>query len=592
MRLSYLWRGLVVVALVAMSARAADLTLVVHDADQLLKADKYASVIARLEPVLPQARGDTRVLALLRSAYRGESRRLIAAGDSRAAQKYIERLRLLEDVAPADDPPAESPTAGPKQKTTAHADSSVATPANTGWRSSRSDPTSLPVTVDPGASTAASPAARVVAVRSGGAPVATAKSVASAATSARNLEGNEADAEQAEDWVKQADALFLATEYAQAAAMYDRAHRAVPSSVAPIKDRWAYCRLARVVDHINRRPSEREWATIKTEVQAILQLVPDHQYTVSLLRMADQHAGTLVAETRSGATIRATEPESDRAVERGSENLLATLASRIGLAKTDDATRQSIWRRFRSGGWKVLETSNFRIHHNDDSLAGPIADIAEGTRFEVYRTWFGREPASNWQPKCDIFVHNTADSYVRATNQGPGSPGYSTTGSDRGRIVSRRVDVRRDGPDVVTAILPHEITHVVMADRFNGRPLPRWADEGVAVLTEPAEKRIAHLRILDGKNSRSGMFTARQLMTMADYPPGGQWGMFYAESVSLVDFLVAQRGPTQFIEFMASAVQNGYEAELKRVYGFANYDELDRAWSNDRIAQVAAATGR
>jgi hypothetical protein len=592
MRLSYAWRGLVVVALVAMSARAADLTLVVHDADQLLKADKYASVIAKLEPVLPQARGDTRVLALLRSAYRGESRRLIAAGNSGAAQKYIERLRLLEDVAPADDPPAESPTAGPKQRTTAHADSSVATPANAGWRSRRSDTTSLPAAVDAGASTAASPAARVVAVRSGGAPVATAKSVAPAPASARHLEGNEADAEQAEDWVKQADALFLATEYAEAAAMYDRAHRAAPSSVAPIKDRWAYCRLARVVDRINRRPTEREWATIKTEVQAILQLVPDHQYTVSLLRMADQHAGTLVAENRSGATIRATEPESDRAVARGSENLLATLASGIGLAKTDDAPRQSIWRRFRSGGWKVLETSNFRIHHNDDSLAGPIADVAEGTRFEVYRTWFGREPASNWQPKCDIFVHNTADSYVRATNQGPGSPGYSTTGADRGRIVSRRVDVRRDGPDVVTAILPHEITHVVMADRFNGRPLPRWADEGVAVLTEPAEKKIAHLRNLDGKNSRGGMFTARQLMTMADYPPGGQWGMFYAESVSLVDFLVAQRGPTQFIEFMASAVQNGYEAELKRVYGFANYDELDRAWSNDRIAQVAAATGR
>ncbi len=444
-----------------------------------------------------------------------------------------------------------------------------------GWRSARSAGAAPSPAADPVTSLATAPAAKLRAVRS--APLLAGR---------RSL-----DAKQAADWIKQADALFLANEYAEAAELYDRAYGAAPSSLDPIKDRWAYCRLARVVDRINHQPTAGEWASIKTEVQAILQLVPDHQYTVSLLRMADQHGGTLVAATRSGTTIRATEPESAKAVERGGENLLATLASRIGLAKTDDATRQSLWRRFRSGGWKVLETSNFRIHHNDDALAGPIADVAESTRFEVYRTWFGREPAADWQPKCDIFVHATADSYVRATNQGPGSPGYSTTGMDRGRIVSRRVDVRRDGPDVVTAILPHEITHVVMADRFNGRPLPRWADEGVAVLSEPAEKKLAHLRNLDGKNTRGGMFTARQLMTMTDYPPGGQWGLFYAESVSLVEFLVAERGPTQFIEFMASAVQRGYEAELKRVYGFASFDELDRAWSKDRAAQVAAATG-
>ena len=153
------------------------------------------------------------------------------------------------------------------------------------------------------------------------------------------------------------------------------------------------------------------------------------------------------------------------------------------------------------------------------------------------------------------------------------------------------MDLRRDGTDVLYAVLPHEITHVVIADRFTAKPMPRWADEGMAVLTEPLEKKRAHLRNLGDYMKRGHVYSASQLMTMADYPSGANWPMFYAESVCMVEFLVERGGAEKFIEFMEQSVRGGYESALNRVYGLAGFEELDRTWNTYRTQQVAKATG-
>ena len=51
-------------------------------------------------------------------------------------------------------------------------------------------------------------------------------------------------------------------------------------------------------------------------------------------------------------------------------------------------------------------------------------------------------------------------------------------------------------------MLPHEATHVVLAGQFGDQPVPRWADEGMAVLTEPRDKIDRHLRNLPALPAR------------------------------------------------------------------------------------------
>jgi tetratricopeptide (TPR) repeat protein len=573
---------LVLAASIAAPAVGADLSSVLKQAEKLLDEQKFSESVTILERVLPDARGDARVLQLLRRAYRGEVQRLVADGERAEAQKYLDRLQLIERA------PDTLRTARPAVYGTDEQVKVIVPEAASFTKVASHEPTWRPAkkpivveTADAKHSPAASdgpkdstPAAKVLSVR---------------ATKGTPAAVQSGDPAKARDCIKRADALFLARRYLEAGEWYERANRLTAESTSDRTDRRAYCQLARVVEQINGQPeSGVVWPKVASDVRAILELVPQNEFAQSLLAMAERNTDARrVASRPTDPVIRASEPEQTDVKE---PNLLAGLAARIGLACSENSGKRSRWQRFRSGQWQVLETSNFRVHATDDNLAGQVADVAECTRIELYRTWYGAVPESNWTPKCDIYVHDSAEQYGRVTKQGPGSPGHSQTGVDRGRITSRRIDLRRDGPDLTHAILPHEITHVVLADRFNAKPMPRWADEGMAVLTEPTEKKQAHLRNLGDISQLGRLFTARQLMTMGDYPPGNQWPMFYAESVSLVEFLVNRGGPAKFVEFMERSLANGYEGELKHVYGFDSFDSLDREWSRGRTEQVTAAT--
>src|ERR1019366_6982247 len=145
-------------------------------------------------------------------------------------------------------------------------------------------------------------------------------------------------------------------------------------------------------------------------------------------------------------------------------------------------------------------------------------------------------------------------------------------------VVSRRIDVHFDDPNMLVGVLPHETTHVVLADGYN-RPLPHWADEGMAVLSEPRERVERHLHNLPQHRSNNELFAVAELMPMDQYPDDGRRiGAFYAESVSLVEFLSKEKGEPVFIQFMRDGLQSGYEQALKKYYDIHSFDELQQRW--------------
>ena len=589
MRRQEVWLSLLLMAIVAGTARGDDLGQEVCRARQAMEEQNFAAAIQMLERALPRIEGDRSVLLLLRSAYRAEARRLVETGDRNSAQRYLDRLQLLEQVPPEHKPDRGSPdsTLARDEKVKVVLPDASLLPRvasqQSVWRPVKEPSTSEHVNKVSAAPGATAPSARVLAARPARVPP-------PSSLPAAGIGQSQTTSDQPRSWIKQADALFVAGRYIEAGELYEKANDSAPETLREARDRWLYCRLARVVRTVNETPPHGEhWPAIQQDAQAILGFLPNSDFAQSLRQIAaPSQDGTALASTAGDSVVRASEP--DRPAGKDS-NLLAGLASRIGLSSSQNKGRQSILRRSGSGAWQVVETSNFRVHATDDSLAGQIADIAECTRIELYRTWYGGLPQSNWTPKCDIYVHNSAEQYARVTRQGSASPGHSQTGIERGRIASRRVDLRRDGTDVLYAVLPHEITHVVIADRFTAKPMPRWADEGMAVLTEPLEKKRAHLRNLGDYMKRGHVYSASQLMTMADYPSGANWPMFYAESVCMVEFLVERGGAEKFIEFMEQSVRGGYESALNRVYGLAGFEELDRTWNTHRTQQVAKATG-
>jgi hypothetical protein len=213
-----------------------------------------------------------------------------------------------------------------------------------------------------------------------------------------------------------------------------------------------------------------------------------------------------------------------------------------------------------------------------------VCDECEALRDRLCAKWLGADADSpdsraGWTPKCDVVVHLTPASYVQAV----GAPGAATVASslvdqEKGQIRIRRIDVRGQDPKWQDTALPHELTHVVLADRFAGKRLPRWADEGVATLADPASKQEGHLRDMrQAMSTRSG-FRVVELLNMDDYPPAHRWAAFYGQSVSITKFLVERGRSDQFVNFVDVAMERGYENALRDVYKINGTAELERAW--------------
>jgi hypothetical protein len=236
-------------------------------------------------------------------------------------------------------------------------------------------------------------------------------------------------------------------------------------------------------------------------------------------------------------------------------------------------------------GWYIAETDNFRIFHNGSrELVNKVALAVEQTRVAMNRKWFGAAGEA-WNSKCDVYIHAEGKEYARLTGVSASSPGHSRIETEGERVVSRRIDVHCDNPNMLKAVLPHETTHVVLAGKFGKHIIPRWADEGMAVLTEPADKVELHRKNLTRCRQKGQLFTVRELMQLSDYPKPGRVGVFYAQSVSLVDFLSKKRGTVVFSQFLREALRDGYEPALRKHYKIRNFDELQESWSQEVFAK-------
>jgi hypothetical protein len=71
-------------------------------------------------------------------------------------------------------------------------------------------------------------------------------------------------------------------------------------------------------------------------------------------------------------------------------------------------------------------------------------------------------------------------------------------------------------------------------------------------------------------------------MQMDNYPDRRLISAFYAQSVSLVEFLSNRQGPQVFAQFLRDGLRDGYESALQRHYGYRDFDDLQQRW--DRYA--------
>jgi hypothetical protein len=536
-------------------------------ARDLLGRNDASKAAELLEEALPGTSSADRpaVLDLLRRAYESAARQAEAAGRTREAEAYRDNLEILNRK--------------PRVKATAPADASIrrASVELGNGPASPPEPTKSPP-----------PAVETPAVAPQPAPVPIQADARPATT--------HTSADDVRARVKAADEAFKARRYDEAGQIYAalEGEHNLPRSR---RGHWAYCRSKQVVDRINAKPkTPREWQEIDAEIARIQELSPTYWFGEYLRNYVAERAPGRRQVRSNKLVVRGSSPEEappgllaadDPARDTGPLLDVGRRVTPIALAGEPRAEPER--KPARVGNWLVMESANFRILYADHDLAEQVARAAEAAREAQTKRWTGSAPRGPWSPRCDIYLYPTARIFSQMTGQPEESPGFSTMGMNGGRIIARRINLRADHPNLVPAILPHEVTHVVLADLFPHKQIPRWADEGMAVLSEPGSEQRLRAADLEEPLSSGKLFKVQDLMVM-DYPDGQFWGLYYAQSVSLTRFLVEQGTPTQFVEFVQGCQRNGHEAELRRVYKIEGMDELHQRWVSYARTQSAAAT--
>jgi hypothetical protein len=109
--------------------------------------------------------------------------------------------------------------------------------------------------------------------------------------------------------------------------------------------------------------------------------------------------------------------------------------------------------------------------------------------------------------------------------------------------------------------------------------MPRWADEGTAILADPKAKQRRHFEDLRSALKLGDEYHAAALLALDEYPRADRVGVFYGQSASLTEFLVSRQSPKLFIDFIQRANDDGMDAALRECYGFASLSDLHRQWT-------------
>lgn len=224
-----------------------------------------------------------------------------------------------------------------------------------------------------------------------------------------------------------------------------------------------------------------------------------------------------------------------------------------------------------------VRTTNFEVQAPTHAIAQLVADEAERQRRRRAREWLGKElPA--WPKPCPI--------RVKITNNGSG--GATTFNFDKGKVLSQEMQLEGTLERILVNCLPHEVTHSVLAHHV-GRPLPRWFDEGSAVLSEDDIEQKRHLDLVRQiLNSPGRAIPVRRLLNLKAYPPDVI--VLYAEGFSLTRFLVERKDRKTLLDFIAKAEGSDWDRASFAVYGYASVEELEKAWLASLRLQPTAPT--
>ncbi len=239
--------------------------------------------------------------------------------------------------------------------------------------------------------------------------------------------------------------------------------------------------------------------------------------------------------------------------------------------------------------WKEIKDKHFVVYYGFAMTredAGQVLRRAEGY-YDKIAQQIGYARYSNfwtWEDRVKIIIYDNQNDFMQETHQPAWSMGYA----DRHpRLFKSKVIVTYKQENYFfDGLLPHEISHLILHDFFGQQTaIPLWFDEGVAQLQETEKRAVADrlMRRLVQQGKQLPLSTLIAMDIRKERNPT-KAKVFYAQSLSVVDFLVVKYGSEAFGTLcrqlrdgkpFAEALRFAYSNSLESV------EQLENKWLND-----------
>lgn len=218
-------------------------------------------------------------------------------------------------------------------------------------------------------------------------------------------------------------------------------------------------------------------------------------------------------------------------------------------------------------------SENFIVFASSPEWAQQVARAAEDYRRDLAIRWLGKE-LPGWPERCPI--HVTAGPNLNASGETKFSPTQYGVGN-------WMMSVHGTPQRVLDSVLPHEISHTILATHFaryahQNRYVPRWADEGACTTVEHEAEKRKHRHYLRQFLQTGRGLAFNQMFVLKDYP--SDILPLYAQGHSAVQFLIDQSSPRAFVEFLEAGMETGrWESALNEHYDYETIGEFQTLWN-------------
>jgi hypothetical protein len=229
--------------------------------------------------------------------------------------------------------------------------------------------------------------------------------------------------------------------------------------------------------------------------------------------------------------------------------------------------------------WESLKGDHFVVYYRANVAENFVQTVIESAEEEFRRVLenLGLSRYDVWatDQKVSIYVYSDENDYITNGGQAGWSHGAAV-------LATRSIKTYPADAGFFDAILPHELGHMVIHEYLGPYVnIPLFFDEGVAMYQEKA-KHVGARKIVQDALENGQFIPLKELIDMRLYNNSKQEtvALFYAESASLVYFMITQLGEGHFYRFIRELKDDTkFVDALTKVYmNVQGIDDLNKRW--------------